>query len=170
MKSERRNYQITKVLLLIYLIILTWIILFKMSLSLEDLTPYRGLNLIPFGGSVIVNGRIDWSEIFSNVIAFIPVGVYLTILGDGKTFVQKLLPIAGLSLCYEVLQFLFRLGATDITDLLGNTAGGAIGILIYLGLTRAFGGSGYLIKIVNGLAAICTLLLTVLLMLIIILN
>jgi hypothetical protein len=58
--EESKNYQnkITAGLLVTYLFVLTWIILFKMQFSLQDLrhfTDFRGINLIPFAGTVIVN-------------------------------------------------------------------------------------------------------------------
>ena len=56
MKSERK---ITIGLLVIYLLILAWIILLKLQFTFSALDHIREINLVPFGGSVIVNGRID---------------------------------------------------------------------------------------------------------------
>ena len=39
--------------------------------------------------------------------------------------------IASTSIAIEVLQYVFKRGASDIDDLILNTAGGLIGILIY---------------------------------------
>lgn len=86
MKKEQR---ITTVLLTIYLIILTWIILLKMQVTTEMLPPIRNINLIPYGQSVIVNGRIDFTEIINNAIAFIPVGVYVAMLKPEWSFIKK---------------------------------------------------------------------------------
>ena len=36
-----------------------------------------------------------------------------------------------ISLGIEVLQFVLSIGATDITDLIGNTFGGIVGILVF---------------------------------------
>lgn len=131
MKKETR---ITWALLGVYLILLTWIILFKMQVSLSDLPDVRTLNLIPFGASVIVNGRLHWEEILQNAVVFLPVGLYLGMLRPRWPVWKQALPIFGLSLAYEALQFAFALGATDITDLIMNTAGGFAGLL----LTRLF--------------------------------
>ena len=127
MKKEQR---ITTVLLTIYLIILTWIILLKMQVTTEMLPPIRNINLIPYGQSVIVNGRIDFSEILNNAIAFIPVGVYVAMLKPEWSFIKKVLPSVGISLIYEVLQYVFAIGATDITDVINNTIGGIVGVCI----------------------------------------
>lgn len=62
-------------LLTIYILILTWIILFKMQLSFVALPYIRSINLIPFAESVIVNGKIYFGEIIDNLIIFIPVRI-----------------------------------------------------------------------------------------------
>ena len=45
--------KITKVLAILYFIILTWIILFKMQFSLEHLKTTRNINLVPDRKSVV---------------------------------------------------------------------------------------------------------------------
>ena len=55
----RREKKITVCLSAIYLIILTWVILFKMALSVEMLPSLRNINLIPYGESAMANGTID---------------------------------------------------------------------------------------------------------------
>lgn len=57
MKKERR---MTQILLLCYLILLTWIILFKLQLPTDGWIEYRSVNLIPFGASVVIDGAIDF--------------------------------------------------------------------------------------------------------------
>ena len=44
--------------------------------------------------------------------------------------------IAGVSLLFELAQFAFGIGGSDITDLISNTLGGAIGIGLYAALFR----------------------------------
>ena len=65
-KSKNNQNKITAGLLVVYLFVLTWIILFKMQFSFQDLrhfTDFREINLTPFAGSVIVNNQIDFNEI-----------------------------------------------------------------------------------------------------------
>lgn len=78
--------KITKILCIIYLLFLTWIILFKMSTSLEELLHIRSINLVPFGESVIVNGRISFAEMLDNVVAFVPFGIFTGILLEKSAF------------------------------------------------------------------------------------
>src|SRR5699024_8423175 len=132
LEKLKRNQKIFTIgLLVIYLSLLTWIILFKMTLSFQKLPDLSGINLIPFAGSVIVNKQIDFSEIINNVLIFVPFGVYISMLKPDWAFLKKVAPIAGVSLLFEVLQFIFAIGGTDITDFIGNTFGGIIGIGIY---------------------------------------
>lgn len=130
MKSKK----LTQILFVVYFIVLSWIILFKMELDISLLCKMnlRSVNLIPFAGSLLVNGRVDVSEIILNIVAFIPFGVYISMLDRRQNILIKALPIAGVSLLYEIIQYVFRIGASDITDLLGNTLGGILGILFLL--------------------------------------
>ena len=48
-----------------YLIVVVWIILFKMQFYFSDLPHMRSINLIPFEASIRVGGRIDYSEIIA---------------------------------------------------------------------------------------------------------
>lgn len=153
MKKEQK---LSKILFAVYLVILTWIILFKMQVSIGDLPHIRNINLIPYGQSVIVNGKIDFGEMIDNAIVFIPVGVYIAILWRRRSFLGKVLPIAGISLLYEVLQYIFAIGATDITDLIHNTVGGIIGIFIALSVFKIFPKQAN--RILNVLAMIGTIL------------
>ena len=54
-----QSKKLTKGLFIVYLLALTWIIIFKLQLSFKDLDHLRGVNLIPFRGYVIVNGTIS---------------------------------------------------------------------------------------------------------------
>ena len=63
MKNEKK---ITVALLIVYLLVLSWIILFKLQFSFSALDHIREINLIPFGGSVIANGKVDFDEIINN--------------------------------------------------------------------------------------------------------
>ncbi len=129
MKSKK----LTQILFIVYLIVLSWIILFKMELDISLLCKMnlRSVNLIPFAGSLLVNGKVDVSEIILNIVAFIPFGVYIAMLYRKQNILIKALPIAGVSLLYEIIQYVLKIGASDITDLLGNTLGGILGILFF---------------------------------------
>lgn len=153
--NKHRLTNVTSILLIIYLLVLTWIILFKFSLSLKELPHLRGVNLIPFAASVITNGTLDFSEIIQNMLAFIPFGLYLGMLKPNWSFIKKILLIAGTSLLYEILQFIFSIGATDITDLISNSTGGVVGVLLYFAFSKLLKEKTN--KILNILASIGTI-------------
>lgn len=119
--DETKQHLLTTFLIVIYLIILTWIIIFKLQFSFESLDRFRGINLIPFHESVIVNGKIRISEIFDNILLFIPFGLYISMLKSNWSFLRRIAPIISVSLLFEIIQFIFSIGASDITDVIGNT-------------------------------------------------
>ncbi len=153
MRTEKK---ITASLLVVYLIVLSWIILFKLQFSLSELGHIRSINLIPFNESVIINGKIDIDEIINNALVFIPVGAYLHMLMPDTAFLKKIGIVFGISLAFEVLQFIFAIGASDVTDLITNTAGGVIGIAIVYLVSVALKDKTH--KILNRIALVCTVL------------
>lgn len=168
MKSK--EYSITKGLFVVYIIILTWIILFKMQFDISSLETMslRNINLVPFAGSLIVNNRVDISEIILNVAVFVPFGIYLCMLKEKWSFIKKVVPIFITSLAFETIQYIFAIGASDITDLIGNTLGGIIGIAVFMLLSKIF--KNKTIKIFNVLALIVTVIVVLFLGLLIVVN
>jgi len=154
-KFEKRN-TLTRVLFVIYLLALTWMILFKLQFSIPQMNDGRIINLIPFAGSFDSNGVIRFSEIRVNVLAFIPLGIYIGVLQTQWSFVKKLLAIVGLALAFEITQFIFAIGRADITDVLSNTIGGMVGIGIYTALSKIL--EGRTNKVISLLAAASTIL------------
>ncbi|HBH0738341.1 TPA: glycopeptide resistance protein VanZ1 [Clostridioides difficile] len=168
MKSRKHN--ITKGLFIVYIIILTWIILFKLQFDISSLETMnlRSINLVPFAGSLIINNRVDISEIILNVDIFVPFGIYVCMLKEEWSFIKKVIPIFITSLAFETLQYIFALGASDITDLIGNTLGGIIGIAVFMLLSKIF--KNNTIKIINVLALIVTIIVVLFLGLVIFAN
>ena len=143
-------------LFLIYFVVIIWVIIFKMSFSIHELTQLRSINLIPYGDSAIVNQQVDFSEIYMNILAFVPFGIYLAMLKPNSAIV-KLVAIMGFtSLSIEVIQYLFTIGASDITDLIGNTFGGLLGILFDRVSVKILKSRQKTNKIFNILATIAT--------------
>lgn len=169
MKEEKR-LNLTRGLFLVYVFALTWIILFKMQIRLSDIAKMelRNINLIPLGDSAIVNGRIDLSEILLNIAAFIPYGIYISMLKEDWNFILKALIPCLTSLAYETVQYIFAIGASDITDLIGNTAGGLIGSVCYWLLSKLLKENR--IKVINILALIGTIGTVLLMAILIIAN
>jgi len=154
MKTEKQN-TLTIILFIVYVLLLTGIILFKLPFySAEISDGIRVINLTPFQGSFDENGVIVWREIIQNILIFAPLGVYISMLKSKWSFMQKVLPIIGLTFAFEGIQFIFAMGRTDVTDILSNTLGGMIGIGIYALLFKSF--QNRTVKIVNVLALAVT--------------
>ncbi|HFH9947477.1 TPA: VanZ family protein [Streptococcus suis] len=128
--------KISMFLFLTYLLLLTWMIVFKMDLSiLAGRYSTAQINLIPLAGTAVYDGVLNFPEILFNVVSFIPFGIYMEILFRKASWTVNLLVILLVSLAFEVVQYILLLGIADITDLLANGLGGAIGINIMYVLT-----------------------------------
>lgn len=135
----KESKYLNKLLLLSYLVVLIWIILFKFSISLEEfslLNHSRSINLSPFAQPSMVNGKTDWTEIIYNALIFLPFGGLLGIACKKTTVLQKLFLLLATSLGLEIAQYILAVGATDITDVIVNVAGGCAGLFIYWLLTK----------------------------------
>lgn len=167
MKGNRQQ-NLTKILFAVYILILVWILLFKMSLSIDELYKDRSINIVPFMGSVIVNGRVDISEIVNNIVIFIPVGIYVCMLKKDWSFLRQTSVGFFISLGIEVLQFILAIGATDITDLIGNTFGGIVGIGVFYLFSKMFKDKAN--NIINILALVATILIIVFISILLLVN
>lgn len=131
-------------LFLTYLLLLTWMIVFKMDMSiLYGRYDVAQFNLIPLAGTAVYNGILNFPEIFFNIISFIPFGIYMEILFRKASWVSNLMLILLVSLLFEVTQYVLLLGIADITDLLANGLGGAIGINVMYVLTSVWREKAY---------------------------
>ena len=164
--SKKKN--LTKVLFCIYFFILVWILLFKMSFSLDELYGHRNINLIPYYGSAYVNGRLYMTEIINNILVFVPVGIYVSMIKEDWSILKKISVSFFIILTVEIAQFILAVGATDITDLIGNTMGGIIGVGIFHLFNMIF--KNKTINILNILASFSTVGLVSLMGMILIYN
>jgi glycopeptide antibiotics resistance protein len=141
------------------LIALYWILLLKLGVRFSYMRNRRA-NLIPFSEPSILN-----SENILNVVIFVPLGIYAGILFERWIFGKKLLFFFLLSLLVEGLQYILRLGAFDVTDIITNTLGGVIGLVIFKAIEKAFNNSVKAQKFINKIAATGTVLMILLLVL-----
>lgn len=90
----------------------------------------RSVNLEPFQ---MISEQGLSLNVYGNIIMFIPLGIYVANHFKSLRFWQALAAVIGASVTIEIVQFLAARGATDIDDVLLNTAGGCIGIAVYYG-------------------------------------
>lgn len=170
MKNNNKTNKLTNLLFIIYMMALFWIIVFKFNVPLPPLINMRSINLIPFSEPLILNGKIAFSEIIMNVVIFVPLGIYAGILFKRWIIGKKLLLFFLISLICEVFQFILNVGASDITDIINNTLGGIIGLIIYKGIEKVFKNSIKAQEFINIIATIGTILMILLLLLLMINN
>jgi glycopeptide antibiotics resistance protein len=122
---------LTIVLFGIYAVLLVAVILFKFPFQYQLTENGRELNLIPFGGSYTDFGRFGIGEVIENVLIFVPLGIYISMLKREWSFGLRTLVVAATSVGFEAIQYAFSIGRADITDVICNTFGGVLGIGLY---------------------------------------
>jgi len=146
MKIRKRNvfplpYPARVVILLIYLIILSYFLFFSESFGRTGQDHIFAVNLVPFKEisrcfvyySSLPRGFL-FVNIVGNIIAFIPFGFLFASLLSYRKGVPWLLTIALsalLSTVVELIQFVTRKGSCDVDDIILNTMGGALGYIIF---------------------------------------
>lgn len=180
--GSNRN-RLTRTLYIIYLIFLFWIIIFKFSLPFSSLGYMRSINLIPFSEPLIINGKLNFYELIMNAVIFIPLGIYsgvlfMTIESSQRGFllfkkwsIRKLIFFFFLiSLICEISQFILGVGASDITDIINNTLGGILGLVIYKIIAKLLKDDIKVQKFINVIALTLTVPMVLLLLLLVIYN
>lgn len=156
-KREKSNF-LVPFLFIIYMVLLVWIILFKLQFSISELDTIRSVNFIPFHYDNEIGIRFHLTEVLENVAIFAPLGIYLCMLKHEPKFTVKLMFIVGTSLALEVFQYILSIGRSDITDLITNTCGGLLGIAIYSILVKLFRSRRRTNKFITIIASIVTVL------------
>ena len=163
--KKQKGIILAYIVFVVYLFFLCWLILFKLADSPEKIPSMRGINLIPFYYDQLAGSRFQLNEILYNVFIFVPVGFFFSALGK-KMIISGIMYSALLSFGFEVLQWCFSLGASDITDLITNIAGGALGAGLFFVLGKLFKGKEVIAVSIIG--AILELLLISLMIILII--
>ena len=134
-KENTKSNKLIIVAFTLYVLLLIWIIVFKFILNLSYLKYIRTIKIIHFKANGVVNGM---RETIINVVLFIPLGMYLKYLLKDRKFLSIVI-ISSTSLLFEILQYIFHIGVSDITDIIMNTIGGIIGMIlmvIFLSITK----------------------------------
>ena len=134
MKRNKKAYQIIAVTaFFIYVAMVIYTAVLRRSSDANS----SGLSLIPFYSyKMIADGNSEKiREIIMNVAFFIPIG-FLYCLIDTKKINYKKWPIiafsAALSFLIEIAQLIFKLGWVEVDDIIHNTIGCCVGILLYI--------------------------------------
>ena len=160
------KFTLTRILFVLYGAFILWAVLFKTTFSFADIAGLvrpRSLNLIPFYYECDVSIRFHIEEVLLNVLLFFPFGVYLKLLNLPSR--RSILTGFLFSLTLELCQFAFALGTCDITDLITNTAGTAVGVCLYLLLVKLFKNQTAVNQFLRISALTATILLGILILL-----
>ncbi len=141
MKNKKIVNALTVIFFLIYFLILSQILFFKNVSPGEILSPnrelYRGVNIIPFAtvynyyfSGYFNNSLISNINIIGNIIIFIPLGLFIGIYFSDK-ILKPTFSVFMISTLVEITQYVFGLGISDVDDIILNTIGGFIGIILY---------------------------------------
>ncbi|UTX53210.1 VanZ family protein [Leucobacter aridicollis] len=139
-----------------YLALLTWAIVWKLRLPHMGDT-FSPVKWVPFAPTTVFGPSAPY-EVAANFLAFVPLGLLLGALRPRRALWVRVLLIAAISVTYETLQFVFAVGAADVTDVLVNTAGGAVGLaLLACARTHSKFGSRAVLQRASGFALLVTL-------------
>lgn len=141
------------VFLFAYIYLFLLIFLFKYVSPFELFSPdrmyHRSVDVIPFNTihSYLSNEKnvspiIVMSNILGNMILFMPLGMYLQLLKKNKKISISIGIVFLISVLIEMFQYIFGIGATDIDDIILNSVGGLLGIVVYKGLLLLFKDEG----------------------------
>ena len=117
-----------------YLVLLSWVVLWKLEIPFVGDGTERQVKLVPF----VATARAGPSapvEVLANVLLFVPFGVYLGLLAPATRWWRLAGVVAGASLLFEVVQYLLAVGRSDVSDVVANTGGGLLGLAL-VGLVR----------------------------------
>ncbi|GGI44278.1 glycopeptide antibiotics resistance protein [Agromyces flavus] len=120
----------------VYLVLLAWVVLWKLELPYFGQGGLRHVKLVPFAPTA-QDGASDPVEVVANVLLFVPFGFYLGLLAPSWRWPKVAGVLAASSLALEVVQYALTIGSADVTDVVVNTAGGLAGLgLIVLARRR----------------------------------
>lgn len=132
---QKTNKLILTLAFAIYLFLLSWLIIFKCNTIVGDLFfGFRSINFIPYKYLLAGGQALDYSL---NIVAYIPFGVFISLIFTKKPLAFKVIIIILSSVLYEAFQFIFAFGSCDISDVISNSLGGALGLILF-GATKKF--------------------------------
>ncbi|WP_448003035.1 VanZ family protein [Agromyces bauzanensis] len=114
-------------LFVVYLVMLVWIVLWKLEPPHVGDGMLRHIKLVPFAPTA-EDGASEPFEVIANVALFVPFGLYLGLLAPLWPWWKIAAVVAGSSLVLEVTQWVLSIGSCDVTDLIVNTAGAVAGL------------------------------------------
>lgn len=144
-RRTKRRIQIGSfILLILYIAVLCYVCFISEFYGRDTVTDYYRYNLIPFKEirrfyiyRDVVGFPAFMTNLFGNVIAFMPFGFFVPILrGKDRRPGRMAFLTFLLSLTIETIQLLARVGSFDVDDLILNTLGGILGYFLFYILNK----------------------------------
>lgn len=93
-------------------------------------------DLLIYGGEpefrqLLVSLHFNGRESLLNIAAFVPAGLFLMLLSRRENKLAAIITCFVISLAFEAAQYILMVGTSDLTDLITNTLGGAVGVGVY---------------------------------------
>lgn len=111
---------------LVYIALLTWVVLWKLEIPRVGWGG-RHVKLVPFVADELYAASAP-REVLANVALFVPFGVHLRLLGT--RWFGVLATAAATSAGLEIAQYVLAVGSTDTTDVIANTSGALVGLVV----------------------------------------
>lgn len=145
MKKEFNHKAVMKLLFIIYMCVLVYVVFFAEAMGrtpqdgyVYNLTPLKEIKrFMKYIWDNDALGRAARLNIFGNIIAFMPFGIYLPYTSESKLgFISTFLYTFSLSLTIELVQLITKVGSCDVDDIILNTLGGVIGYILWFIYTK----------------------------------
>lgn len=142
LQTYKAYYIFLNLAFLCFLIILVWLIIFKLT-NLNTVFDYHHIFYVkPLSYRFIYGfsfysakenlSNFIFGDFLPNILVFIPFGLFLPLLVYEHRFLNLLLTSFFISLFFEVFQLFTTLGCFSVGDLISNTLGFIFGYFIYL--------------------------------------
>ena len=141
MKKEFNHKAVMKLLFIIYMCVLVYVVFFAEAMGrtpqdgyVYNLTPLKEIKrFMKYIWDNDALGRAARLNIFGNIIAFIPFGIYLPYTSESKLgFISTFL----YTLTIELVQLITKVGSCDVDDIILNALGGVIGYILWYIYTK----------------------------------
>ena len=145
MKKEFNHKAVMKLLFIVYMCVLVYVVFFAEAMGrtpqdgyVYNLTPLKEIKrFMKYIWDNDALGSVARLNIFGNIIAFIPFGIYLPYTSESKLgFISTFLYTFSLSLTIELVQLITKVGSCDVDDIILNALGGVIGYILWYIYTK----------------------------------
>lgn len=103
---------------------------------------FWGFNLVPFNSimDMVTNSSIGAIQVIiniaANILIFIPLGIIIKTKYENLSLLRVMIFTGLISLSLEIVQFLLKIGISDIDDILLNSFGGFLGGLLLINVRK----------------------------------